>query len=319
MNVFCDMHHGGLYYSMHLLWEKRLEATLYTMGGMEWYKQGYWRILDNVHTASQYLECDPRAREGKNSFALNKITLDQFKAMKFDYIVASMQSHEDPFIMLRGKYQPQAKLIRQCGNAGENVGQKIPNIMNATAQKFNVPNIVTTREEFNLDDFHYAEPKNHDVITSLLHYMPSWKFYPKYVQLRKNLGGFKWKQYGVGNEQGCCAENDLSDVLRDAAFVYHCKYPADGYGHNVHHALACGRPLIINYNDYKHTISGPLLEPDVTCIDLDSVENVSRKILEYSEPKRHKEMCEAVFKRFKEVVDFDKEEQDFRKFLERCK
>jgi hypothetical protein len=46
MNVFCDFHHGGLYYSMHLLWEKRLGANLCTMGGMEWFDKEFENVKE---------------------------------------------------------------------------------------------------------------------------------------------------------------------------------------------------------------------------------------------------------------------------------
>ena len=329
MNVFCDFHHGGLYYSMHLLWEKRLGMNLYTMRGKEWYDQGYWKIYDNPGTVAQYLEFPDEAMhtmkafpQGKNVFEIKMLRLEEFKAMKFDYIVASIGAHEAPFVKLRNSYQPQAKLIRQMGNIGDHSHGVIPNIMNSTSNI--VPqqlNQVRWREEFDLKDFHYSPPGNENVVTSFLHDMHSWPFYKEWLAIQAKLTpqGFKFYEKGIVNRDGCCAEEDLSDMMRASKFVYHVKGPGDGFGHNVHHALACGRPLIINYKTYKTMIAGELLEPDVTCIDFDSVENVSRKILEYSEPKRHKEMCEAVFKRFKKVVDFDKEEQDVRKFLERCK
>jgi len=323
MNVFCDFHHGGLYYSMHLLWEKRLGAKLYTMGGMDWFDKGYWRINGLKTTAQQYLLADRRHHEGKEDYDVEFVSVADFPKIKFDYLVCTVLNHEEPWLELQKKYQPQAKVIRQFGNVGDWTNGQVPNIMNSTTNP--VPkgiNAVTWREEFSLSDFHFEEPRGDNVISSFLHNIKAWPGYDYFKGLKEYLPSFKVREYGANScDDGCCPEELLADRMRESKFVYHVKAKGDGYGHNVHHAFACGRPLIMRLKDYQHQIGGQLMVPDKTIIDVSTipVKECVKKILEYSEPARHRQMCHDVYDQFKKVVDFDKEEQDFRKFLERCK
>ena len=328
--VFCDFHHGGLFYAMHLLWEKRLGMELYTMRGREWYEKGYWKVNDQLDTVAQYLEhpeiamYDPlHAREGKNEYAINMLTFDQFKSMKFDYIVASMDQHELPFVELRDRYQPQAKCIYHLGNWGVWPRWAMPNFLNSTSLR--APpgiNAVTWREEFDLVDYHYEPPKpGQDVITTFLHMMNGSHGYGAWLALQALLPEIKFREFGITNRDGVCPEQDISDRMREARFVYHVKFPPDGYGHNVHHAAACGRPLITNINDYHGEIAEALFEDMVTVIDAsEGPAETARKVCNVLHaPGKHEAMCKAMHERFKKVVNFDQEENDVRLWLERCK
>ena len=329
MNVFCDFHHGGLMYSLHLLWEKRLGYKMHTMGGMEWFDNGTWRLNNLRDTAKQYLlfsgGTSPTSvqKEGNETYTVDFISFEDFKKTKFDYLVCTILEHEEPFLELQKKYQPQAKVIRQFGNVGDFTNGHVPNILNSTTNA--VPqglNTVTWREEFSIKDFHFEEPRGDNIITSFLHNIKAWPGYNYFKGLKEHLPSFKIREYGSAScDDGCCKEEELSAKMHESKFVYHVKAKGDGYGHNVHHAFACGRPLITALKDYQGQIAGQLMIPDKTVIDVSTikVQDAAKKILEYSEPARHKQMCHDVYDQFKEVVDFDKEEQDVRKFLERCK
>ena len=67
MNVFADLHHGDLYYSLHLLFEKRLGGQLFRPIGLDWFKKGFWKLAEPYgnapDTLNQYLEVPPANKE----------------------------------------------------------------------------------------------------------------------------------------------------------------------------------------------------------------------------------------------------------------
>ena len=113
--IFSDTHHhAGLNYSMRLL-AKRIGAEYFTPTGMEWASEGWWQIHKpynyNEGTAKQFLQIKPEYALHE-SLPLNRIvahtshyyeyadlyhgdtqksiTLEQFKAMDIDVIIASI-------------------------------------------------------------------------------------------------------------------------------------------------------------------------------------------------------------------------------------
>ena len=99
---------------------------------MEWFYEGYWAINDLEETAKQFLDTKTTIIADKTP-ALNvvssiddciynvydpghitthkAISLNTFKEIKFDYIIASIPQHIDIFKDSIKKYQPNAKLI----------------------------------------------------------------------------------------------------------------------------------------------------------------------------------------------------------------
>jgi len=65
MKVFADLHHGDLFYSLQLLFEKRLKAELYRPVGIEWWKEGFWNVFNHPATAQQYLDFNSSGEENK--------------------------------------------------------------------------------------------------------------------------------------------------------------------------------------------------------------------------------------------------------------
>ena len=55
-----------------------------------------------------------------------------------------------------------------------------------------------------------------------------------------------------------------------------------------------------------------------TCINIDNLDanQIVEKILYYSEPERYSQMCQNVYKNFRDNVDFDREEENIRHFLD---
>jgi hypothetical protein len=198
MRVLADFHHQDLYYSLQLLFEKRLGWELYRPIGLEWYHEKYWNVYPHIGTAQQYLSLDqainpPIGLDGpfpehkllnKNyTFSdgiyyvndpskdkLNRgITLEKFKETEFDILVSSIPQHIAPFNGLIRKYHPKAKHIFQVGNAWGHL-PGINNILASTAKFDTPPNINTCfyHQEFDLDVFRYEPPTCHSKVFSLL-------------------------------------------------------------------------------------------------------------------------------------------------------
>ena len=348
MKVFCDLHHADLYYSLQLLFEKRLGAEMYRPIGLDWYTEGFWHVYPHVDTAKQFLGLDQAINPPKDVHGnflsdreqLNKyyrfedgiyyvrdttkdkiqrgITLDKFKEMHFDILISSMPAHINCFNQLIHKYQRKAKHIFQVGNAwGRQPG--VFNIL-ASIAPFSIPadsglNICFYHQEFDLDDFRYEPPEVHNKIDSYIHYMQK----PELLRQYANALGYESHTHGAGME-GCFHKTaHIGECMRNSGWTWHYKPGGDGYGHILHNSFACGRPVIIQKAFYKGQIAEELLVDGETCVDITSREAKYSIALiqEMSKPENHKEVCKRVRKRFDEVVNFNKEEQKIRSFLDR--
>lgn len=329
-NVFCDYHHGALYYSMHLLFEKRLKWNLFRPIGEGWYKKGYWRYSDHLPTVEQYLKI-PQAPEedgvhlipdfeGTQPFIHKGITLERFMEMDFDFIIASVHNHEQPYYNLA--QQKEASFIRQMGNSHDMCNFDICKmVMNST--KNPIPpevNQIHYHPEFNVkEDYYYTPSLRHKIIKNFVNCYPTTVDAPLWSIYKIHMKDFLWKMHGILGEDGLLSAKDVPRSMRRASFIWHLKSQGDGYGFVVHQAMAAGRPLIVKKQYYAGQMVEPLLEDGITCIDLNNdqlFENI-RKIRYFSTPERHRGMCENAHKRFKEVVDFDKEFLEIKKFLKK--
>jgi len=102
-----------------------------------------------------------------------------------------------------------------------------------------------------------------------------------------------------------------------SSYVWHVK--GEGFGHVIHNAFAAGRPVVTRVRDYAGKPAGDILADGETCVDIGTgsvAENVA-KLRRYAEPAELARLCANVRRRFYEVVDFDREEQDIRAFLGR--
>jgi len=346
MKVFCDLHHADLYYSLQLLFEKRFGWEMYRPIGLEWQQQGFWKIYDHPATANQFLglnqaivppqDVHGNYLEGRDVLNANyrfedgiyyvkdpahqkiqrAITLDKFKEMKFDILISSIPDHIGPFNKLIGLYHPQAKHIFQVGNAwGHLPGVK--NILSSTAS-FDVPpgiNICFCHQEFDLDIFEYVPPPAHNIISSYVHYMQ----HPQILnQYRSLLPEFNITTYGAGMDQVLHGTQNVANQIKSSSWTWHYKPGGDGYGHSIHTSYACGRPALIWGSQYQGKLAADLFIHQQTCIDmsLNPPEINVQLIREWSQPEQHKLMCQNAYNRFKEVIDFNKEEIKIRKFIE---
>jgi len=349
LRVLSDLHHADLYYSLQLLFEKRLGAELYRPIGLDWYYEGYWNVYPHIGTAKQYLSTDqtlnvPTGIDGEpfpEHSLLNKnyrfedgiyyvndptkdkinrgITLDKFKEMDFDILISSIPSHIAPFNKLISLYQPKAKHIFQIGNSWS-LNHDVKNIM-ASCAPSPVPedkNVVFYHQEFDLDTYKYNGPsKNPCTISSFVHYMRRVDILDT---LMKQLPGWKVKMHGAGmKDHSICKTVDIAKAIDETGFVWHVKPGGDGFGYSVHTAFAMGRPVITFGHDYHGKLAGDLMIHGETCFDLDNgpLVDVLKKLAD--NPERYAQMCRNAHTQFKKVVNFDVEFEEIREFLGRLR
>lgn len=330
MKVFTEYHHGGLFHALQMLIEGRLGGQLFCQTGYEWADEGYWNINDLPTTKIQYL--DPKESiinnrgislhfDKSEEIFQKRITLEDFKNTKFDYIICTLQNHQVPFRELRDKYQPQAKLIRLCGNWGEQLElEGYDGFIDTTALYSGLTNLpyVNIHQEFPMKPFYYEEPKNHKTIKNFMNCLKENPIIAVWEYYRNALPEYTFKMHGGNGDDGSIVGlQNLADSIRDSSFIFQIKHAGEGYGHVIHNAYACGRPAIVLHEYYSGKIADCFLHDEVSAIFVDDLtpQEAVAKIVKFSEPERHIKMCENAYELFKENVDFDFDEAKFRAFL----
>ena len=350
MKVFTEIHHDSLFNSFQLLFEDRLGYELYRPIGEEWFTEGYWKIAEpyqnNPATIKQYLGIRDETyvpKDGSRPLNLIKedhegyylvkgvnkdhraITLEQFKNTKFDIIVASYLPHYQTFTELRDKYQPQAKVICQAGN---NWLQAVDwsttkNLMASCSPDPSVPdniNKVWYHQEFSLDNYHYELYTKTNVIRSFLNTFDTSDLFKKdfefFCNLEKEMPEYKFESYGASTRDGVILGDDkIANAMR-ASIPFHAKYGGDGYGYIIHQYFAVGRAPIVKKDYYKNQLAESLMIDGVTCCTIDnlSIDEIVNKVCKFIE-NGYETACLNAYNKFKELVDFDKEEKEIEIFL----
>lgn len=346
MKVFTDFHHSSLLRSLYLLFEDRLGMEVYRPIGMEWWDENLWAINDQVDTARQYL--DPAgvtppdgtpnlnhirdytkkikdgvllaADPGGKSFNRG-MTLEKFKETKFDYLICSIVNHIEIFEYLIATYQPQAKLIFQAGNfnqdrflpTGMNVLSSIKPRRMMEATRFNY------HQEFELDIFK-PTPTKPGPVTSMINLLQNTTGWADFEQLEKLTAyqGIKWRSFGGQCRDGALTgHQEVADAIAESMFIYHVK-DYEGYGHNIYNAYAMGRPVIIRKSWLQNCLCNELFQPG-TYIDLDAMSPGDAKNLIVrlsNQPDELENMGNLAAQAFKSVVDFEREAEGIREWLE---
>lgn len=350
MNVLTDFHHSGLLNSLIMLFEGRFDGNVYRPIGLDWYEQGFWHIYDHPDTANQYLSFDQgyRPKDGSpplnliqethnspmhqkevyycrdiDSDQLNKaITLETFKQMPIDIVIASIPQHIEPFKRLIKEFKPEAKLIFQIGNAWS--ANDADNIM-ASAMVSNVPqavNFVEYHQEFDLKIFRHFAPNNQNIITSLINVHHDMPDYPLFLDLEKKMFNWNFLSYGgQGRDGSMGGAHRVAMAIRESKFIWQVKAGGDGYGHILFNTAAIGRPVITKCSYYSGKLGEKLLIDGETCINIDGlgIEDIIKKIEYFSVPIRYEAMCKATYKNFKTKVSFDKDFEKIKKFIKELK
>lgn len=348
LTVFTDYHQTDLLYSLQLLFEDRLKGTLLRPIGMEWWHEGYWNVFPHEDTAKQYLSMTQVYQPKDGTLPLNKfaplnpvfngtpyicedlhnntynraITLDQFNKSSIDIIIASIPQHIKPYKELAKKKG--AKFIFQMGNVFPEVVSnlhEIPNLMANTLPP-NIPsscNYIQYHQEFDLNVFKPSASEPEKFITSYINIYYRNKGFADFMSLKSIMLDYEFKGYGSQDPGGILNTTaDIASMMSKSAFIFHSKARGDGFGHILYNSYACGKPVITRISDYKGKIGEELLTNNETCLDIDelTIEGVRDKIINMPEHE-YKVMCTKAYDRFKEKVDYDKEQSKIEEFLER--
>jgi len=350
VNFFCDRHHSGLAYSLRLTLEKRLGHKIFFPIGMDWFPD-WWDIAKPYNqseaTAKQYLQITPYFTPVDGTVPLNtikgiksthyevddlahgdtfkSITFQQFLDMDIDVIIASIPDHYITYTKLRDKYKPKAKVVCQAGNMFDEVPRLFKEgiIKNFLASTIEVPvpngvNVVFYHQEIPMCEF--TEPKGNR-ISSLVHLLPQPEVFNYY---KSAIPEAIFKAFGAGCPDGyVSSQKGVCDTIRSSSLIFHHKPYADGFGHVVHSAVMLGRPLIINYEEYKTRLAGKILIKDQNCISLDSGESRQEIVAKIKKLITDKnlllEYCKKSYNLFREVVNYEKEAEQITDFLNNLK
>lgn len=353
MRVFTDFHHASLLNSLIMLFEGRLGGQVYRPIGMEWAEKGFWNVYPHPATQQQFLSLDQGYRPIDGTPPLNlieevrtnafdqaevyycrdiekdstnkAITFQTFCDMDIDIVIATIPQHIEPFKRLIREFKPDAKLIFQIGNQWTTEAFDAPNVM-ASARIKNVPeviNYVEYHQEFDLGVFTRGgsgyQPKSVFSFINVLQDFPDW---PLFQQLEKLMPDWEWRSYGGQCRDGSMnGSKALALRMRQAQFVWHVKAGGDGYGHVLFNSAACGRPLITKKSYYAGTLGEKLMIDGETCIDIDNKtpEQIVEAIGHFSQTENYSKMCQSVYANFRKHVDFDKDFEQIKQFLERLR
>lgn len=340
VNVLADFHHNDLWYSLQLLFEKRLGWKLYSPIGLDWYHKGFWKIHPSIETAGQFLglhqimekgqieQCnlfdDTHEMEdgvyyyldGSKDKIRRCITFDKFCDTDFDIIISSVPVHAVMYSNLVKQVKPRAKHIFQMGNNWHIPTQATKNILASTQP---VPtgglNICFYHQEFDLDVFDYQPPRNTKKVYSYIHWMQNKGMMDKFASM---LPDFQFKSFGAGMDDHINRTEDIAAAYHNSDWNWYFKPGGDGYGYSLYRSGATGTPLIIWGQHLRAKLGSELLLDGTTCIDISSrsIQDSINMIKTCSQPERLKQMSEAMYNRFKQVVDFDEESVKIQKFLE---
>jgi hypothetical protein len=342
MKVFVDLHHSDLYYSLHLLLEKRLGFELYRPVGMDWFNEGYWKIAtpynNNLSIVKQFLNIDiehPERYHPKcgyynvackndiyyvyepiHDYYQKAITLETFKNTKFDLIISTVQDHDSVFELLRNKYQPSAKIISQLGNVGQKTN--LDNVFHSvTYNAYPYQNSVLIHQEIDTNLYKFTpinpDTKNIYSVVNLAAYIDVYSTY------KNQLTECNFKYYGINSPDGILDGTlGVSQKMIEANMGW-CLKHLGGLGHSNMGWCYSGRPIVTNMSQHRFFggVALQLFEPDVTCIDIESgnIESNAKKMRDWLIPENSIKYGEKLRNRFLELVNYDEEELKFRKFL----
>lgn len=341
MKMLVDMHHSSLLRSLIMLFEDRLDIEVYRPIGMDWFYYGYWGINDNYDTAKQFLSRGqiPKDRTCPlNTVRSNKkgiyycfdpggyetnraCLLDYFKRTKFDYVLASIPAHVPMFEKLIRKYNPSAKLIIQVGNNWGISEYQGKNVL-ASIKPYPVAgvNVKFYHQEFDLNIFK-PEPLEHKKrmysFVNVLENMPQAQ--QDFIRFEELLRKHGWRldSYGGQNRDGnMTGPRELAAKIAEASIILHSKPGGDGFGHIIHNAYACGRPVVIRRSHYSGQLAEELFV-EGTYLDIDQLgrEQTAAELLKL-DAQWFVEAGKKARARFEEVVNYDREAEEIKQWLQ---
>lgn len=308
------------------------------MKGMEWHTEGYWDYVKNdLSNVGMFLTLLPSGYNEKHDWNFRTCTLEEFKDMDFDVLIASIWPNEFSMMRLRDKLKPKAKVIRWDGNPSETVfDDSCQNfVMTITpSDKYLISfseNIINkgrnwlfVNQEFDhINHYYYREPRVYNRINSYQNGLMYSGFYGFWVESKLLMPDFDFNMYGALSDSGVGfnTAKGLAESMSDATFIWQTKANEDGGGFLTHNAFAVGRPLIVKKKNYGGKMLD-MLQDGVTCIDLDARDNMAENaefIRRCSQPEFYNQMSKNMRETFEKYINYEEDAENMRVFLENLK
>lgn len=325
--VLADYHHADAYESLLILFEDRFGWEVYRPTGRDWVAAGLWRISDDPRNERSLLDPLPgqvlagdhhEAPQVGNPARRHKlVTAAQFRALSWDFVLASVGVHEHSWQRLAD--QVGARAILRVGTVQQPVDWSLPHVVLAAARiDLRGPGVLY-HPEFSRAEFRYEPPAGATRILNGMNYLSGTpSAYEDWLSLQAALPAFEFREHGLGGRDGhLTPPSALAAAMRAASWGFHVKPIGDAYGFVVHQWAAVGRPLIGRARYYAGLLAEPLWADGVTAIDLDAPGAIERIRAVAGDPAGHRTMCEAMADRFRALVDFDAEAEQIRALLDR--
>lgn len=335
--ILVDRHHAGLYRSLQLLFEDRLDVELFTPVGHEWWDEGYWRfgqVFGDDRLAQQYLVPEGHGwTEGPPGYYITQdeeypdndifgITLAHAREMNWWGAMATVQENQYGF--QRFAEEQGSRYMYQVGNTRQDVQWQLEPLALVSAEA-EIPEGATAvryLQEFDTTVWRpwsasHVQPLRIASFVNSLPMMPAeWD---RFTTIRGLLPEFEFLCHGHhGTDERVVPNTRIAEVMASCAFGWQDKPTGDGFGHVLFGWAAVGRPLIGTARFYNGQLGAPLWDDGVTSINLDGLGplEVAERIREVaSNPARWESMAQAMRERAAGLIDFDADAERIRAFL----
>lgn len=246
------------------------------------------------------------------------ITFEAFKNTKFDILVCTFPYNIPAFFDLKAKYNPNAKIIFQIGNNWHPPAE-VKNVLCSSrlSQLDPSQNSVFYHQEFSMNRFTYNVSKCCKSMNSFMHCPQDLS---SFYDLESSLLGWQCRAYGLFARDGIAGPSieEIAELfIHKTSFLWHVKPEGEGYGYNIHRAIACGIPVITKRIYLQGSTADMLLEDGVSCIDLDKHSIQEAVLLITKMHSEYEKYSEQTYRKFNTVVNFDNEFESIKKFIER--
>lgn len=306
MKVLVDyIGHGDLFYSMHLLFEKRLKWTLYRPNNDE-----KWRA-QNIQTCPQnhHLHCNT-----------NPISFEKFLDENIEVLLTTAHHNEIAFTKLQKNFKPKSIFIRHIANIHEKP-QTCKNILLSTlepmASNINwIKYLPEHKETFNPGKLFIPEKKIKSFSNYLMTYIKDFETWQKF---QTDLKDYQFFMHGAKGQHKTVPPIFLPNAMRDAILIWHTK-AVGSCGYTARQALACGRPLVVRKSYAKHhnTLAKEYLKDGINCIDLDirPYQESLKLIKLWTHPDKYLEKINLIIEDNKKFMNFKQEAQNIKVWIE---
>lgn len=327
MNVLTDYHHISLLRSIYILFRERFQYNLEIPSGWDWYYDG--SIYSSYAPEVGAYTIAPEFNNGYFKQYLPDLapgSFEKFKNNHYDIVVCTLLENYVAWKTLIRHYNLKAKVIFQIGNNIPLWAQptQFENILSSSWPcyvQYNCKNKVFYHQEFDSKLFTQKLDCNRKSVGNLQHFM---QMPDLFYGLEKRMTDYKFYANGAGNRDGIIpnGEHDMSNHVKNLGFLFHCKVVDEGYGHNVHNAFACGKPVIIDsshmgvdWNGWIGNTASLMFEDGKTIIDVNgkTIDEVEREIRRMTD--NYEEVSNYIVKKFQTICNFDEEFLAIKSFM----